>query len=192
MMQRAIVTPIPTTKGASVAIGSSDSDPGNSSNSIWKNRRPHNPSSVPIPLLQSTAPRRKGRRHNNRRRYHDTASSKPESTSTDSSLASHRTLVGMFLFMVACVIMEVILVDCFFFGANEQILHAVGHKDGSLIIIPNKSHSDGQTTNNSTSSSSVTISVISQSIAASTTSTDWDRRQRQGRKSRDTPLPLLT
>jgi hypothetical protein len=192
MMQRAVVTPIATETGASVPSGTSDSENetrhrnnNSRSNSFWKKRRLHNPSTVPIPLLDATPPRRKGQR---RHRREDPL--KQPSTSADESisLVSPRTLVAMFLIMVVCVVLEVILVESFFFGDNNRILRASGRsgKHGNLLheLIPNnKYYSSTKTADTKNETDAVSISVVPPpSIAASTTSTtsttDWNLRAR--------------
>jgi hypothetical protein len=119
MLQKAIVTPIATETGASVPSGiSDDENEARSSNTFWKNRRSHNPGSVPIPLLDATAARRKGHRRHRPSKQHSS------NTSVEASLASPRILVAMLLLMVVCVVLQLILVDCFFFGNGNHILGA--------------------------------------------------------------------
>jgi hypothetical protein len=193
MLHRAIVTPIATETGASVPSGASDDENearnrNNSSNNFWKNRRSHNPGSVPIPLLGATAPRRKGHRRRRRDRLYDsdtgscwkrTAQPCSSNTSVESgSVVSPRILAAMLLIMVVCVLLEVILVDCFFFGDNNHILRAstTGGSGGknansSLLLIPNNSHSTVHP-KLTQMSDAVSESIIPPpSIASATTST---------------------
>ena len=115
MMQRAIVTPIATETGASIPNGTSDTEKetrnrnnDSSGYSIWKNRRPHNPSSVPIPLLDGKLPLHKGHRSHRRDPLQQPSSNTKSSAEASSSLVSRRTLLAMFLIMVVCVVLEVI------------------------------------------------------------------------------------
>jgi hypothetical protein len=181
-MQRAIVTPIATETGVSVPSGTSDSENdtrnrrnrnnNSSSNTIWKNRRPHNPSSIPIPLLDATPPRRKGHRRREDPLQQPSFKTKT-SAEASSSLVSPRTLVAMFVIMVVCVVLEVILIDSFFFDGSNYTLRANGRKTLLHALIPsNKSHSMKTVLPKKYEADAVSVSVITPpSIAATATDT---------------------
>jgi hypothetical protein len=176
MMQRAIVTTIATDTGASIPNGTSDTeketrnrDNNSSGSSIWKNRRPHNPSSVPIPLLAATPPRRKGHRRREDPLQQPSSNMK-SSADASSSLVSRRTLFAMFLIMVVCVVLEIVLIDRFFFDGSNYTLRVNGKKKLLHALIPNnKSH---QVLPKKFEADAVSVSAIPPpSIAATTTDT---------------------
>jgi hypothetical protein len=196
MQQRAVVTPIATETGASVPSGTSDSEnearsKNSSGNSFWKNRRSHNPSSVPIPLLAATAPRRKGHRRQRRDPLKQPSFNTNSSADASGSLVSPRILAAMFLIMVVCVVLEVILVDCFFFGDDNHILRANGSggkNSNSLlhVLIPNNDSHSAVHPNNESDANAVSVIPPSIDIAASTSisATDRNLRARHGQRQR--------
>ena len=175
-MQRAIVTPIATETGASIPNGTSDTEKetrnrnnDSSGYSIWKNRRPHNPSSVPIPLLDGKLPLHKGHRSHRRDPLQQPSSTTKSSAEASSSLVSRRTLLAMFLIMVVCVVLEVILIDRVFFDGSNYTLRVNGRKKLLHALIPNsKSHSRVQVL---TKNEADAASILPPSIAATTTDT---------------------
>jgi hypothetical protein len=176
MMQRAIVTPIATETGASIPSGTSDTENetrnrnnNSSSNTIWKNRRPHNPSSVPIPLLATMPPRRKGHRSREDPLQQPSSNTK-SSAEASSSWAPRRTLLAMFLIMVVCVVLEVILIDRFFFDGSNYTLRVNGKKKLLHALIPNnKSHSTKTVFTKKYEADAVSVSEIPPPPIAATT-----------------------
>lgn len=202
MMQRALVTPIATEKGSSIPSGNSDTENetrnrnrnnDSSSNTIWKNRRPHNPSSVPIPLLAPTPPRRKGHRLQHREDpLKQPSSTTKTSANTSSSLVSRRTLLAMFLIFAVCVVLEVILIDSFL--SDNYTLRVNGRKKLLHALLPINKSRLTKTVHPKKEADAVSISVIPPpSIAATTTDTDTNTSttNRSLRKQHGQRRPVL-